>query len=827
MKRRSFLASGVVAGALTAVPVLPVTARSDINSTAVVITDITATTKPDRLLAVVNDLITKGVWVTCGVRIPQPEEPTISLAETIRALLRLVGGVEFAVQLPDLALKSPYFQARAVYGALENLQRILGNDMDHRLFRSVLCDDVEKPNNPSGTRASGVRTVLVRPRESQPVNAEKWSNGVIRFFGGQIVTPDADFTFESGAGSEGNNHICYISAKEIEEAQETSLDSWVLNFADTLLSGERMGQIALVAVPDLVLRDNFEQQRLIAIVLEIPERPSTDESAHIDAFLSELEQLQIPSSKVVRGSEFWVSSSEQGGGLIPITADCRDGAAVRISAPLPITEGFSLRFTGYETDLHGIDGCAFLNLPTTRIESTTPASNVAERLVGLSDVVLSIAADQVATIAARRQIVSVLTTLRHDTITRFSSVGELAAVLHSYEPTAVRHRMTRAAVANKAQEPVSKNDEAERARLLEDARHAWGYFEQLTNPTTGLSPAKVDLRSGGQVLNHVTMWDVGSNLNGIIAAYDLGLIERDQALRRMRKILPFLTGMNAQERLLPQGLIRIDQRRYGNRDFDGCDAGRLLASFDNVRRHLDMEDELESLVGSWDLDKIIINREIHSVTDQELISTYSSHCAHYAALAFRRWGLDAASPYETFDTRSSGDGEMVLLETVSRIGPLGAEPLLLEAMELGMSPESAYLADVLISALREEYEVSGRLLCVSETPIDRPPWFIYQGLELGSGPRSWRLDTVGHRPEYHTEEAAEEYLTFSTKAAYLWAAYEPGAFSQKLLSFARQSSRGSVGFYSGTSLKTMQPMSKLTDLNTNGIVLQAIAHILG
>ncbi|MCB1155468.1 DUF3131 domain-containing protein, partial [bacterium] len=330
----------------------------------------------------------------------------------------------------------------------------------------------------------------------------------------------------------------------------------------------------------------------------------------------------------------------------------------------------------------------------------------------------------------------------------------------------------------------------------------------------------------GDTQRSVTMWDVGSNLNAIVAAAELGLIDRKQAETTFKRIFPNIVGRSTDGRLLPQGWIRTDRHRWGIRDFDGCDGGRLLSSLDNMRRRFGMGKTIEKLVASWDLDKIVVGGEIQSVIERKFVSTYASHCAHYAALGFRRWGLTPASPYETFATRAPGDDEMALLETVAAIGPLGTEPLLLEAMELGMSPESGYLAEVLITAMEEEFTANNRLICPSETPLDHEPWFIYQGLELGSGPRGWRLDTVGHQPQYMTEAMADKLMSFSTKAAFLWAAYRPSSFTRKLLSFARENGRDEVGFMSGINVKTQRPMRHYTDLNTNAIILQAIAHML-
>jgi hypothetical protein len=69
-------------------------------------------------------------------------------------------------------------------------------------------------------------------------------------------------------------------------------------------------------------------------------------------------------------------------------------------------------------------------------------------------------------------------------------------------------------------------------------------------------------------------------------------------------------------------------------------------------------------------------------------------------------------------------------------------------------------------------------------------------------------------------------MTFSTKAAFLWAAYQPGPFTRKLLNFARENARDKIGFMSGINIKMQRPMAQYTDLNTNAIILQAIAHAL-
>lgn len=166
---------------------------------------------------------------------------------------------------------------------------------------------------------------------------------------------------------------------------------------------------------------------------------------------------------------------------------------------------------------------------------------------------------------------------------------------------------------------------------------------------------------------------------------------------------------------------------------------------------------------------------------------------------------------------------MALLEVCGHIGPMGAEPLLMEALEFGMSPESAYLADVLFAAQLEEYEETGRLICVSEGPINSTPWFLYQGLQFDALGRVWATDTVAGLEEHRSEAFRDEHLSVSSKAAYLWSAYKDHPLSDKLLSFVREKARTPYGFASSINEKTGEPSRTYSDINTNAVILQSIA----
>ncbi len=328
------------------------------------------------------------------------------------------------------------------------------------------------------------------------------------------------------------------------------------------------------------------------------------------------------------------------------------------------------------------------------------------------------------------------------------------------------------------------------------------------------------------MLKSATMWDIASHINALMAAVDLDIITEREFRRNIAKILASIAGRSSDGRLLPSEWIRTNRVRSGNTNFDGCDVGRLLASLWNLSRHRFGDEQPAALVKSWDLDQIIVDRVVQSVKESKLVSTYESHCAHYTALAFRAWGFDVASPYEVLGDGPACDGKMKLLEAAAEIGPLGAEPLLLEGLDFGLTPESAYLSDVLFGAQFREYETTGRLVCASEGPIDRTPWFTYQGLQFDAPDRTWAIDTVRDDPKYTTKEFQDEFQAISPKAAFLWSAIVPHAFSGRLLDFVRANGKTTIGYASSIYSKTGKPTRNYSDMNTNGIILQAIARML-
>ncbi|MFY0310888.1 DUF3131 domain-containing protein [Leisingera sp. D0M16] len=808
-------------------------------------TDINEDVSIPHLIAVIDAFVDRNIPLSCVVnpfdKHGRAHTARSKLAQVLNGYLIGNSGLDVVPYVPDLQSLSEYFQARAAHDAVSAMQGMLRSGKAARKSASVLqaiaCTDLEKPAAPRGVRSAGILNLLSVPAQSAPVRSETWDNGVVRLYGGTLLSlKDLEGKVQA-AGPSASQNIVYFSAKDFSAIGLKQLKAAAVRFASGLSQQELDGDVSLLPVTDIQLRDTYGFKRMVCLHILHPQEYDRDQLSGYSAFTKFLQTAGIPhssggqfSSKV--GSGFWVptefprgnaGASSGPSSMYPVEIENRSEAKVRTVRPLG--PGIGVTFLAETGGTQGLEGAGFLQFPQRVVSNSGAAEAFRSATAGTGDVVVLIQPEAIAFPPERKALESLLKDMLRDQGTKFLLLEEFVRAVAPAGPLPARLRKTAAAMPEliKTRQNLSN---AGRQELLEDARVAWQYFEKFTNPRTGLCPATVDFTPGGRHHEAVTMWDVGSHINGLVAALQIGLISQANFDTAIRKILPNITGRTSKGRHLPQGWIRTDRRKWGNRDFDGSDAGRLLAALDNLRRYSKFGEQLAELVSSWDLQKVIIEGEIHSVTNGELETSYVSHSAHYSALAFRRWGVPAKSPYEVFANRSAADGQMALLEAAARIGPFGAEPLLLEAMEMGMSKESAYLADVLFAAQLEDFRETGRLICVSEGPIDKSPWFLYQGLQLDAQERTWAFDTVGQEPEYRAPEFREENLVISSKAAFLWSAYQPHEYSEKLFGFTRSVAKTRNGFASSIYLKTGRPTEAYTDLNTNGVILQAIAHRL-
>ncbi len=838
--RRTFLQWGAAAPLILSHSSRGDAASATAQNTLVALDGLAPGTDHVRTAIVLDALARKGLPVTCLVdpELLQQDPPKLSkgVCDVLRSRLARSPGLTQAVPLVrDLGRMTPYFQARAAYEAQRVLENALWKDPDRTpsagAGQTIACDMIDSPLAPSGLRAAGIRNVLMRPLTSTPVRPEAWEDGVVRILGGQRIPLLPAHKLYSFSPQQAVERVYYLSAQDFSRVPLAGLEPAATAFATQVLNQPGEHWVSPILASDIQFRDAYSYQRNVGLHFVLSPNASAQSRKALIAFQRDLAAEGKPSSFGIDTSSdptssYWITLKEDDPSNEPVdvlTHAQEAPPAPPDSAPRGVDGIAAKLLAGSEA---GLDPQNILRLPAVPIRDVSSLSEPLATALGTKDCVLMVSADLVQNRAHRISLTNALRAIENDGVSHFVTLPEYVRHLVPTGPYITHYRRTQALRPQISKAP-SHQDDAARAQLLADAKVAWSYFEKWTNPQTGLCPATVNFAPGQRRLHEaVTMWDVGSHIFALMAAVDLELISPKKFQSSIRRILPNLAGRRSQGRLLPQGWIATDKFKWGNRDFDGCDAGRLLSALYNLDIHPLVKDRAAPTVADWDLKDIVKDGIVYSVEDGELETTFRSHCAHYAAWAFRTWGMEVKSPYEVFQGLSPSDGQMALLEVCGHIGPLGAEPLLTEALEFGMSPESAYLADVLFAAQLEEYTQTGRLVSVSETPINSAPWFLYQGLQFDTPGRVWATDTVAGLAAHRTKAFRDQHLSISSKAAYLWAAYKDHPFCDRMLSLVREKAKTPYGFASSINQKTGEASRTYSDINSNAVILQSIAAML-
>lgn len=362
---------------------------------------------------------------------------------------------------------------------------------------------------------------------------------------------------------------------------------------------------------------------------------------------------------------------------------------------------------------------------------------------------------------------------------------------------------------------------------LDAARTAWRYFERNTDAATGL------VRSVDGYPN-ATAWDLGSSLIAAIAARELALIDEDALDARAGALLATLARLPLYAGALPNKAYDTASARmtdYGNAPsrrgigYSAVDLGRLVSALVLLGElHPGHRAAVERVLARWDLCRVVRGGELHGAyldggvprQPQEGRLGYEQ----YAAKAFALVGREAAAArrYDRFAAEVSILGVRVPRDRRDRrsfgaVDAVVTEPWVLDAFEFGLDPSSAPLARRIFDVQKRRWETTGVVTALSEAHVDRPPWFVYDGIWADGG--AWR--TVS--PD---GAAVAGLRSLSTKAALALAALYPDDPYAAVLRRAAEAARDPErGWYAGV-YEDGSGLNRALDANTNGVVLEAI-----
>ncbi len=361
------------------------------------------------------------------------------------------------------------------------------------------------------------------------------------------------------------------------------------------------------------------------------------------------------------------------------------------------------------------------------------------------------------------------------------------------------------------------------------ARVAFSYLERNTEPVTGFADAV-------EGFHGTTMWDLGSQLLGLLAAEDLGLLSRDAASERLATALRSLAAMPLCDGL-PNKMYdtrTLEMVRYDGHPaprgigWSALDIARLLEPLAIIPvRHPELAGAVRRAVSRWRLEALTDGGDLRGGTrgaDGGLEVWQEGRLGYEqaAAKSLLAWGITAASALDYRGHAAFTKVDGVLLPRDDRPAadhggehaPLVPEPWLLDAIERGPDAVTLPVTRAMLRAEERRAAAAGRLTAVSEDALDHAPWFSYSAIVDGKA--TWVATSLDGTP-------VEGGLTFSTKAAIASAMLFDGPYPERLLAAAAELAVPGRGLLTGRYDATWAP-NRIVVLNTNAVALEALAY---
>jgi hypothetical protein len=362
------------------------------------------------------------------------------------------------------------------------------------------------------------------------------------------------------------------------------------------------------------------------------------------------------------------------------------------------------------------------------------------------------------------------------------------------------------------------------------ARIAWTYFENNTDPETGLVHSVEGFPSA-------TLWDTSSYLLALIAARDLDLIEKRSFDIRMAKALVSLERMPLQDGKLPNktyDTASLAMTDYANKPapagigWSAIDIGRLLVPLNVIAWHHTVHTEAaRRVIARWDTSQLARDGELfglQAAAGAEKRSTQEGRLGYeqYAARTFALMGLDVdvAGDWRKHLRLVDVEGVQVCADDrdPQQFGAQNfvvSEPYVLAGLEFGWTRAARECAWRAYRAQEARFRKTGVLTAVSEDHVDQAPFFVYNSLWTAGKP--WATVT-------EKGEDATALRSLSTKAAFGWHALLRTEYTGQLVAKVSPLNDPAKGFYAGLYEEGARPNKALT-ANTNAVVLESLAYI--
>ena len=345
-----------------------------------------------------------------------------------------------------------------------------------------------------------------------------------------------------------------------------------------------------------------------------------------------------------------------------------------------------------------------------------------------------------------------------------------------------------------------------------------------------------------------TMWDTASYLGGLVAAFELNFITKDQFDQRLTTLLNTLNELAFFRDELPNKAYHTqtaEKVSYNNQPgeigFSALDLGRLLIWLKIIKeRYPAYANGIDRFVLRWNFGNVLdrYGSMYGAVLDRNGQTRYVQEgrlgYEEYAAKGFQLWGFDTSRalmpqpygfvriygidiPYDTRDPRELGAHNYVV-----------SESYVLDGIELNWDQASdlksddmthtdmmtADFADRVYRVQAERSRRTGILTARTEHQLDGPPYFVYDTIYTDGYP--W--NTISEDGKY-----VPQFAALSLKAAFgLWVLWET-PYSDSLFQAASSLYDPERGFYEGRYERDSSLIKTFT-ANNNGIILETLLY---
>lgn len=363
------------------------------------------------------------------------------------------------------------------------------------------------------------------------------------------------------------------------------------------------------------------------------------------------------------------------------------------------------------------------------------------------------------------------------------------------------------------------------------AEIAWDYFENNIQEDTGFANAANRFPS-------VTMWDLGSWLNGLISAERLGIVDGTRFDSLVRRLLASLVKMELYRGTLPNKVYHtktLEMVNYGNKpEPDGIgwsvlDLARLSVGLQVLKHHYTgYEYAISQIEQKWSLDALSSGGNLMGADIERFQVDFSDRVQEgrvgyeqYGAEALLRWGMPVAlarsTDYKTrfreingfqipYDRRSKLRYEALVITT--------SEPFFLKGIELGFDADTEAMTASVLGAQEVRHQKTGIVTALSEGHVIGKPYFVYNSVLVDGKP--WASVTAAG-------DRVKDKLFASTKAAFGFDALYDSSYTNLLVKHVARAAEPGKGWYAGVFEKD-NSVNKALTANTNGAILTAIHY---